>query len=117
LKGELKNSLGLEVKKSYPEEAMRIFIDAYETVSKSTTLAGHLLHNAGTCWLEMANAEKDNLKKWSYLTYALDNLEKSLKEYPEDQIDHRKTVEGKIKDTENKIKEANEKIKADENMR
>lgn len=110
LKAELKNSLGLEVRKVNPAEAICIFLNAYETVSKGTTLAGHLLHNAGTSWLIMANAEKKNLKKWSYLTYALDNLEKALKEYPVDQIGHIKAVKGKLNDIENKIKEANIKI-------
>lgn len=110
LKAELKNSLGLEVKKSDPEEAMRIFNDAYESVTKSTTLAGHLKHNAGTCWLEMANVENDNLNRWSYLTYALDNLEKALQEYPADQTFHRKAVEGKIEDIKRKIEEVNNQI-------
>lgn len=110
LKAELKNSLGLEIKKSDPEEAMRVFNDAYESVTKNTTLAGHLKHNAGTCYLEMANAENNNLDKYSYLIDALEYLQKALKEYPASQTLHRSAVERKIKDTENKIKEVNQRI-------
>lgn len=116
LKGELRNSLGLEVKKSYPDKAIHIFTDAYETVSKGTTLTGHFKHNAGTCWLEMANIEKDNMKKMAYLTHALDNLQQALKEYPANQLAHRKTVEEKIKDIKNKTKEINNKIEEREKI-
>ena len=104
LKAELLNSLGIEVRKSDPETASKIFTCGYMIVEFYTTIAGHLQHNKGTCYLMLKNQTKDKAEKLKYAEIAILYLKWALEEYPEDQVAHRNAAENKIKNTEEEIK-------------
>jgi len=102
---ELKNSLGSAIKKENPEKALKIFLDAYDLLSKKgTTLAGHLMQNAGTCQLMLADVEKDESRRLAHPEKAREYLGKALENYPRDQTAHRETTSRKLNDAIEKIK-------------
>lgn len=109
--GELENSRGLAIQGGYPLDAERIFLGAYATVSKKTTLAGHLLNNTGGCWIKMAESEKDDPQRLFYLERAVGYFEKALEEYPEDQVGHRNALKKKMQDIKDRIQKEKGKIK------
>lgn len=104
LKAELRNSLGIEIRKTNSVKAFHMFDEAFKTVEKGTTIAGHLKHNIATCFLILKNETVHEKKKMSYARDAIKYLEEALDNYPIDQKGHRKAVEDKIKNTRSEIK-------------
>ena len=102
LKAELSNSLGLEIRKTDPARAFVIFTESFKTVEKGTIIAGHLMHNAGTCLLILKN-EATHIEKYSHARSAIRYLERALENYPKDQKGHRDAVEKKITNTQKEI--------------
>ncbi|MCK5490861.1 MAG: hypothetical protein KAI67_03385 [Candidatus Pacebacteria bacterium] len=102
--GELRNSLGIEVRKTDPRQAMDIFLSTHETVKSKTVIAGHLMQNAGTCLLMQMNETKYINMKHYYAHKAIQLLQKAIDEYPEDQKGHRESVKNKINNTKEEIK-------------
>jgi len=96
LKAELGNSYGLMIREEDPRRATFIFLNAYETVEKGTTIAGHLMQNAGTCYLMLKGQEEIVFQKRHYSIEAIKYLEIAMEEYPENQIEHRRSAQGKI---------------------
>ncbi len=102
--GELGNSYGIEVRKTDPLAAKRIFLNHYALINKKTLIAGHLAHNAGTCFLMLRNEESNESEKRYYLALsAIRWLHQALEDYPVDQVTHIKTVENKIYDARDGI--------------
>lgn len=105
LKAEIRNSFGLSIKEKDPRGAISIFRGVYSTVEKGTTIAGHLMQNIGTCWLILKNREKALTWKISHATKAIECFEIAMKEYPKDQVEHRRSTQGKIDRTKEEIEE------------
>lgn len=99
LKAELINSKAIELRKTDPLVAFNMFTQAYETVQHRTVIAGHLLQNAGTCWLMLLKDEKDLYNRKHFAQRAILCLEKALEEYPNDQTEHRKSTQNKLDNT------------------
>ncbi|MCK4454038.1 hypothetical protein KAU51_01660 [Candidatus Parcubacteria bacterium] len=99
IKAELLNSKGIDVRKTNPEDAERIFLNAYETVERGIVIAGHLINNAGVCHLILKNQAEDKGEKREHAEQAIKYLKMALKEYPEDQIEHRRAAQKKIDNT------------------
>jgi len=104
LKAELGNSYGLMVRQEDPIGATKIFRDAYRMVEKGTVIAGHLMQNLGTCLLIRENDESDPRWKRVLGVEAVECLEIAMEEYPESQIEHRRSTQGKIDRTNEEIK-------------
>lgn len=105
LLGELKNSLGIEVRKTDPKAALVIFEEAYRRVRSGTKIAGHLMQNAAICWLMLKNKTAYKSLKLQYANRAIPLLEKALKEYPLKEAEHRRSAQNKIDKTNEEIKE------------
>lgn len=106
LKIEIRNSFGLSIMEKDPRGALSVFRSAYYgTAEKGTTIAGHLMQNMGTCWLILKNQQKALVWRRSYAVNAVECLEIAMKEYPEDQIEHRGSTQEKINRTEKEIEE------------
>ncbi len=102
-KAELRNSYGLLIREKNPVGAADLFRNAYKTVEKGTTIAGHLMQNLGTCLLIMKNDEEDPKWKMTYAIKAIRYLETAMEEYPESQIEHRRSTQEKIDNTKKEI--------------
>ena len=103
LKAEIGNSYGLMVREKDPMKATTIFWNAYKTVEKGTIIAGHLMQNLGTCLLILKNNDKDPRQKLSHAIEAVQYLKIAMKEYPENQFEHRRSTQRKIDKTETEI--------------
>lgn len=100
MKAELLNSKGIDVRKTDPISAERIFLNAYKTVEHGIVIAGHLINNVGVCHLILKNKPKINKgEKREHAEKAIKYLRMALKEYPEDQIEHRRAAQKKIDNT------------------
>lgn len=104
LEGELGNSQGIQVRAKYPKTAMQIFLYHYKEVTPGTVVAGHLIKNLAVCCLMLKNSELDKQEKAEYANVAIGYLRKSLKEYPLEQIEHRRDAQAKIDNTIEEIK-------------
>ena len=103
LTAEIMNSYGLVIRETDVDEAMSIFEKGYEKAEKGTTISGHLAQNVGTCRLIQKDREKSLKLKREYALGAMISLRVALKEYPENQIEHRRSVQGKIDNTQKEI--------------
>lgn len=105
LKAEIKNSFGLSIREKDPRGALSVFRNVYGTVEKGTAIAGHLMQNMGTCWLILKSQQEALVWRRSYAVNAVECLEIAMKEYPKDQVEHRRSTQEKINNTEKEIEE------------
>ena len=105
LKAEIKNSFGLSIREKDPRKAVSVFRSVYRTVEKGTTIAGHLMQNMATCWLIIKDQEKDLVWKIDSANKAIEYLKIAMKEYPEGEIEHRRSTQEKINRTEKEKEE------------
>ena len=103
LTAEIVNSYGLVVRETDIDKAISIFTDGYWKAKDGTTIAGHLAQNIGSCLLIQKNQEKSLELKRKYAVSAIHKLRIALKAYPENQIEHRRSVQGKIDNTQKEI--------------
>lgn len=99
LKAELINSKAIELRKTDPAQASNMFFGAHKKVQPRTVIAGHLMQNAGTCWLMLLKEEKDFYKRKLFAQRAISCFEQALMEYSADQIEHRKSTQNKLDNT------------------
>ncbi|MCK4799573.1 hypothetical protein KAS31_01190 [Candidatus Parcubacteria bacterium] len=100
---EIMNSYGLVIRETDIDKAISIFTEGYGKAKKGSTIAGHLMQNIGTCWLMLKNQEESLELKKEYAISAIGYLKIALQEYPEDQIEHRRSVQEKIDNTQAEI--------------
>ena len=105
LTAEIINSYGLVVRGTDIDKAISIFTKGYEEAERGTTISGHLAQNIGTCRLMQKDQEKSLKSKKECAISAIISLRVALEEYPENQIEHRRSVQGKIDNTQAEIAE------------
>lgn len=96
LKAEMINSQAIEIRKTDPVQASNMFVRAHEKVQPQTVIAGHLMQNAGTCWLMLLKEEKGLYQRYLFAQRAISCFEQALMEYPADQTEHRKSTQTKL---------------------
>ena len=103
LTAEIMNLYGLVIRGTDTNEAMFIFEKGYGKAERGTIISGHLAQNIGICRLMQKNQEKDLRSKREYAISAMISLRVALEEYPENEIEHRRSVQGKIDNTQKEI--------------